>query len=54
MGKPDALTRRVGDEKARSEEWVFALGQLIQLSGDVNVAEDVVQDVEIEGIDCVN
>ena len=54
MGKPDALTRRVGNEKAGAEESIFALGQLMQLSGDVNVAEDVVKDVEIEGIDCAN
>ena len=35
MGKPDAITRRTGDEKAGLEEKLFSKGQL-DLSPNVN------------------
>ena len=44
----------MGNEKAGAEERVFVLRQLMQLHGDVDVTEDVVKDIEIEGIDCGN
>ena len=44
----------MGNKKAGAKERLFALGQLMQLIGDVDVAEDVVEDIEIEGIDCAN
>ena len=51
MGKPDALTRRMGHEKSGADERNFAPGQLMELVGHEN---ENIEDVEFEGIDCVN
>ena len=64
MGKPDALTRRTGNEKTGADERVFKEGQLlaIDVMGDVEVEAELlamngieaeeVADVELEEIDC--
>ena len=46
MGKPDALTRRAGDEKSGAEEKMFKENQLLQLDG--RNAENV-PDIQLEG-----
>ena len=51
MGKPDALTRWMGNKKSGAEERIFALGQLMELVGYKN---EIIEDVEIEGIDYAN
>ena len=51
MGKPDDLTRRMGNEKSEAEERIFAPGQLMELVGYEN---KIVEDIEIEGIDYTN
>ena len=51
MGKPDSLTHWMGNEKSGAEERIFATGQLIELVGHEN---EIVEDIEIEGINCAN
>ena len=51
MGKPDALTRQMGNKKSGADERIFALRQLMELVGHEN---ENIEDVEFEGIDCVD
>src|SRR5258705_12275250 len=59
MGKPDAITRRSGDEKSGIEERMFADGQLqaddkFTLEALYAIDDNVLEDVELINIDCSN
>ena len=48
MGKPDALTRRSGDEKSGAEERMFKDNQLLVLE---SIEAENVPDIQLDGID---
>ena len=48
MGKPDGLSRRLGEEKSGMEVQFFNEGQLMDLEED-NIGD--AEDVELEGVD---
>jgi len=51
MGKPDGLSRRLGEEKSGMEAKFFDEGQLMALGEDENKNEGEAEDIELEGID---
>ena len=51
MGKPDGPSRRSGEEKSAIDAHVFDEGQLLDLQNDDVGDEQVVEDVELTGID---
>ena len=51
MGKPDALSRRSGEEKSGMDWHFFDEGQLLDLENDKIGEEEDAEDVELERID---
>ena len=51
MGKPDALSRRSGEEKSAMDAKLFEEGQLLDSGEDANDNEANADDIELEGID---
>ena len=51
MGKPDALSRRSGEEKSGMDAHFFNEAQLLDLENDEGEEEEDAEDVELEGID---
>ena len=60
MEKPDALTRRSGEEKSGAEERIFEEGQLkiheielgMRLLAMDGIEAEEVEDIQLDGIDC--
>ena len=53
MGKPDSLSRCLGEEKSRIDGNFFDKGQLLDLENDDVEEEEDAEDVALEGIDVV-
>ena len=53
IGKPDGLSRRLGEEKFGMDAHFFDEGQLLNLKNNNVREEEDVEDVELEGIDVV-
>ena len=51
MGKPDSLSRCLGEEKSRIDGNFFDKGQLLDLENDDAEEEEDAEDVELEEID---
>ena len=51
MGKPDALSRRSGEEKSGMDWHFFDEGQLLDLENDDVGEEEDAEDVKLVGID---
>ena len=51
IGKPDGLSRWLGEEKSGMDTNFFEEGQLVDLENDDVVEEEDAEDVELEGID---
>src|SRR5437868_8276224 len=51
MGKPDGLSRHLGEEKSGMEGQFFEEGQLLDLEEDNDGEEEDAEDVGLEGID---
>ena len=51
MGKPDGLSRHLGEEKYGMDAYFFDEGQLLHLKNDNVGEEDDAKDVDLEGVD---